>query len=107
MYLHQAGARKHSHWEVLIKSVGTFRFWYNRKQCRHYTNIYVIVLFLYMMNIYKWDSVLSQVWTDVKEDNNNKLQLGCYPVAVVILHVYNTWNWLLINLSREGYMRSM
>jgi len=26
---------------------------------------------------------------------------------VVILHVYKTWNWLLINLSREGYMRSM
>ena len=35
------------------------------------------------------------------------LQLSCYPVAVVILHVYETWNWLLINLSREGYMRSM
>jgi len=35
------------------------------------------------------------------------LQLGCYPVAVVILHVYKTWNWLLLNLSREGYMRSM
>ena len=35
------------------------------------------------------------------------LQLGCYPVAVVILNVYKIWNWLLINLSREGYMRSM
>ena len=35
------------------------------------------------------------------------LQLGCYPVAVVILHVYKTWNWLLLNLSREGYMRNM
>jgi len=35
------------------------------------------------------------------------LQLGCYPVAVVILHVNKTWNWLLIDLSREGYMRSM
>ena len=35
------------------------------------------------------------------------LQLGCYPVAVVILHVNKTWNWLLLNLSREGYMRSM
>ena len=42
--------------------------------------------------------------------NNNNiylLQLGCYPVAVVILHVYKTWNWLLLNLSREDYMRSM
>jgi len=26
---------------------------------------------------------------------------------VVILHVNKTWNWLLLNLSREGYMRSM
>jgi len=31
----------------------------------------------------------------------------CNPVAVVILHVYNILNWLLLNLSREGYMRSM
>jgi len=35
------------------------------------------------------------------------LQLVCQPVAVVILHVYKMWNWLLLNLSREGYMRSM
>ena len=35
------------------------------------------------------------------------LQLDCYLVAVVILHVYKIWKWLLINLSREGYMRSM
>ena len=35
------------------------------------------------------------------------LQLGCYPVAVAILHVYKILNWLLLNLSREGYMRSM
>ena len=45
-------------------------------------------------------------------NNNNNyyyylLQLGCHPVAVVILHVYRIGNWLLINLSREGYMRSM
>ena len=41
--------------------------------------------------------------------NNNiyLLQLGCHPVAVVILHAYKIWNWLLLNLSREGYMRSM
>ena len=35
------------------------------------------------------------------------LQLGCHPVAVVILHVCKIWNWLLLNLSREGYMRNM
>ena len=42
--------------------------------------------------------------------NNNNiylLQLGCNQVAVVMLHVYKTWNSLLLNLSREGYMRSM
>ena len=52
-----------------------------------------------------------------KNNNNNNnnyyyyyyylLQLGCHPVAVVILHVYKIWNWLLLNLSREGHMRSM
>jgi len=35
------------------------------------------------------------------------LQLGCYPVAVVILHVNKTLNWLLLDLSQEGCMRSM
>jgi len=40
-------------------------------------------------------------------NNNNKLQLGCHSVAVVILHVYKIRSWLLINLRREGYMRSM
>jgi len=35
------------------------------------------------------------------------LQLGCHPVAVVTLRVYKIWNWLLLNLSREGYMRNM
>ena len=35
------------------------------------------------------------------------LQLSCSPVAVVMLHVYKTRNWLQINLCREGYMRSM
>jgi len=28
-------------------------------------------------------------------NNNNLLQLGCFPVAVVILHVNKTRNWLL------------
>ena len=41
------------------------------------------------------------------DDDDDKLQLGCHPVAVVILHIYKIWNWLLINLSREGYMRRM
>ena len=40
-------------------------------------------------------------------NNNNLLEWGYHPVAVVILHVYKIWNWLLINLSLEGYMRSM
>ena len=54
---------------------------------------------------------------DSSQDNNNNnnnnnnniylLQLGCYTVGVVILHVYKTRNWLLLNLSLEGYMRSM
>jgi len=48
-------------------------------------------------------------WRAHVNNNNNiyLLQLGCHPVAVVILHVYKIRNWLLINLSREGYMRSM
>jgi len=47
--------------------------------------------------------------TDNNNNNNNiyLLQLGCYPVAVVILYVNKTWNWLLLDLSWEGYMRSM
>jgi len=50
---------------------------------------------------------------DLEYNNNNinnniyLLQLDCNPVAVVILHVYKIRNCLLINLSREGYMRSM
>jgi len=35
------------------------------------------------------------------------LQLGCHPLAVVILYVYKILIWLLTNLSLEGYMRSM
>jgi len=48
--------------------------------------------------------------TKICSSNNNNiylLQLGRYPVVVVILHINKTGNWLLINLSREGYMRSM
>ena len=47
------------------------------------------------------------------DDNNNNniyyLQLGSYPVAVVILrvHKYEKKKKELRNLSREGYMRSM
>ena len=32
---------------------------------------------------------------------------SCQPVAVVILHVHKTWNCLLLDISLEGYMRSM
>ena len=59
-------------------------------------------------------TVLKVGWmVDVKLDNNDNnnniylLQLGCHPVTVVILHVNKTWNRLLLNLSPEGYMRSM
>jgi len=57
-------------------------------------------------------TLLSQILTsNVLVNNNNNyyclLHLGCHPVAVVILHVNKTWNWLLLNLSREGYMRSI
>ena len=43
------------------------------------------------------------VTTKSNNNNNNNnifiylLQLVCHPVAVVILHVYKTWNWLLLN----------
>jgi len=42
-------------------------------------------------------NVLRRVKKESNCINNNNiylLQLGCYPVAVVILHVYKTWNWL-------------
>ena len=35
------------------------------------------------------------------------MKLGCFLVEVVILHVYKVRNWLLLNLSREGYMRTI
>ena len=61
-----------------------------------------------------WKSLpppLACYYNNNNNNNNNNniylLQLGCNPVAVVMLHVYKTWNWLLLNLSREGYMRSM
>ena len=47
------------------------------------------------------------VWIYLCHNNIYLQKLGCYPVAVVILHLNKTWNWLLLNLSREGYMRSM
>jgi len=33
------------------------------------------------------------------KNNNNLLQLCCHPMAVVTLHLYKIWNWLLLNLS--------
>ena len=50
---------------------------------------------------------IGQVYNNNNNNNNNLLQLGCHPVAVIILHVYKTWNWFLLNLSREGYVRCM
>jgi len=60
-------------------------------------------------NVRSFVSSKKQSLSDSGDDNNNiyLLQLGCYPVAVVILHVNKTLNWLLLNLSWEGYMRSM
>ena len=60
-----------------------------------------------------FNSVLPFTIYNNNNNNNNNyyyyylLQLGCNPVAVVMLHVYKTWNWLLLNLSWEGYMRSV
>jgi len=54
--------------------------------------------------------VLSSPRYNNNNNSNNNiylLQSDCYPVAVVILHVNRTCNWLLLNLSLEGYMRSM
>jgi len=52
--------------------------------------------------------IFLRTYTNLSKHNNiYYLLLGCNSVAVVILHVYKLWNWLLINLSREGYMRSM
>jgi len=70
------------------------------------------------MNFSVVSTNVSEIFVILRRNNNNNnnnnhhnniylLQLGCYPVAVVILHVNKTRNWLLINLSREGYMRSM
>ena len=52
-------------------------------------------------------SAVQALYNNNNNNNNNLLQLGFYLVAVVILRVYKTWNWLLLNLSLEGYMRSM
>jgi len=59
-----------------------------------------------------WYLIWANVFVHIYNNNNNNnniylLQLGCYPMAVVILHVNKTWNLLLLNLSREDYMRSM
>jgi len=69
----------------------------------------LVHLFGFIIRIYDkgyWILLYSR-YEDDNNNNNNKLQLGCHPVAVVILHVYKIWNWLLINLSLESYMRSM
>jgi hypothetical protein len=56
--------------------------------------------------------ILNQISISSYNNNNNNYyyylpQLGCHLVAGVILHVHKTWNWLLLNLSLEDYMRGM
>jgi hypothetical protein len=68
-------------------------------------NIHVTTLQSNTTQFNKWHCALLLV--SIHNNNNNKLQLGWYPVGVVILHVYKIWHWLLLNWSREGYMRSM
>jgi len=57
--------------------------------------------------IWRYKHLKLTFYNNNNNNNNNLLQLCCHPVAVVILHVNKTWNWLLINVSPEGYMRSM
>ena len=40
----------------------------------------------------------SKDYNNNNNNNNNKLQLGCHPVAVVILHLYKIRNWLSLPL---------
>ena len=49
-----------------------------------------------------WSFFSSSSYLCLYTYNNNiyKLQFGCHPVAVVILHVNKTWNSLLLDLSR-------
>ena len=61
--------------------------------------IIIIIIFIYC----NW-VVTRFLYSNNNNNNIYLLQLGCYPVAVVILHVYKTRNWLLLNLSREGYV---
>jgi len=64
----------------------------------------------YTNSTYTTDTLTLSLSIYIYNNNNNNiylLQLGCHPVAVVILHVKKTWNWLLLDLSREGYMRSV
>jgi len=74
-----------------------------------YIYILCINLNLYTQQGHKYIGP-SVIDTEGCYNNNNNiylLQLGCYPVAMVILHVNKTLNWLLLNLSREGYIRNM
>ena len=80
----------------------------------HIRNFILISLLLSSLSLILVLSIVPSFIFNNNNNNNNYyyyyiylLQFGCYPVAVVILHVYKTWNWLLLNLSREGYMRSM
>ena len=84
------------------------------KVCKHFLIFAVRVTFptvviLLVVIIQRVFEEKYKLWSSPLCNFNNiyELQLGCHPVAVVILHVNKTWYWLLLNLSREGYMRSM
>ena len=62
---------------------------------------------MYFMLLEFWYNPVFRIKIYNNNNNTYLLQLCCNPVAVVILHVHKTLNWLLLNLSREGYMRSM
>jgi len=69
------------------------------------TSVGRVIWHHYCVNILKIRSVqIDQFYYEFYFDYNNiyLLQLGCHPVAVVILHVNKTWNWLQLHLSQEG-----
>jgi len=75
---------------VLIGST-CFRHYYAHHQ--ELTTIMLITTFVILF--------LVCCMLEVNNNNNNNifiylLQLGCYLVEVVILHVNKTWNWLLL-----------
>ena len=85
------------------------KWWYDDIYDIWYDMIDVMWCDVMLYDIYdRYDMIWYMIWCDITIIIIfYLLLLGCHPVAVVILHVYRIWNWLLINLSLEGYMRSM